>query len=365
MLTGILGGAAGVVGAAVAGGLGYRALRRARASRLLRLAGPHALAEEHFLRLGGVEQWVGIRGEDRRNPVLLVLHGGPGSPYSVFTPLLRSWERSFTVVQWDRRGAGKTLGRNGKAGSGELRYARMVEDAVELCEFLRTHLGQRRLVLLASSAGTPVGLQLARSRPDLLAAFVGTDLNVGTAAVEAHAFPATLAWARAARDRRALALLERLGGDPARWDAADYEQLMRLRDRTVSVGRGLGATFLPLMLFSPQHSLRDVGDFASGLGFSGRQLFGELRAFDARRLGLRFEVPFFVFQGAADVFTPAAVAQAYFEEVEAPVKHFELLPGVGHLGAFSRPEPFLALLRRHVLPLLDAAPTPAGAAHAR
>jgi len=355
MLTAILGGAAGLIGVAATGALGYRASRRRRASRLLRLDSPRAIAEDHFLPLGGLEQWVGIRGEDRRNPVLLVLHGGPGSPYSVFTPLLRCWERYFTVVQWDRRGAGKTLGRNGKARSGEMSFGRMVEDAILLCDFLRSHLGQPRLVLLASSAGTPIGLRLILRRPELFAAFVGTDLNVGMAAVEAVAFPATLAWARAAKDRKALALLTRMGSDPARWDVASFNRLMRLRDRTVTVGRGLGATFGPLMLGSPQHGLGDVMDAISGLAFSTEQLFEELHAFDARSLGQRFEVPFFVFHGDADVFTPAAAVQAYVAEVQAPVKHFALLRGSGHLGAFMHPEPFLALLRQHVLPVVAAA----------
>ncbi|RKH09311.1 alpha/beta hydrolase [Corallococcus sp. CA053C] len=357
MITAILGGAAGLLGVAATGALGYRASRRARASRLLRLDSPHAIVEDHFLPLGGIEQWVGIRGEDRRNPVLLVLHGGPGSPYSVFTPLLRSWERHFTVVQWDRRGVGKTLGRNGKAGSGEMSFDRMVEDAIALCDFLREHLGQPKVVLLSSSAGTHLGLKLVLRRPDLFAAFVGTDLNVGMAAGEAEAFPATLAWARAAGDRGALALLDHMGPDSSRWDVASFNRLMRLRDRTVTVGRGIGATFLPLMLGSPQHGLGDVLDVISGLAFSTEQLFAELRGFDARCLGRRFEVPFFVFHGEADVFTPAAAARAYVLEVQAPVKHFELLQGSGHLGAFNDPEPFLALLRQHVLPVVAAGPS--------
>jgi pimeloyl-ACP methyl ester carboxylesterase len=355
MLTELLTAGAGMTGALGAAALGYRAWLRARAARGLRLRSPQAIVQERFVVLGGVAQWISIRGEDRRNPVLLVLHGGPGSPYSLFTPLLRAWERHFTVVQWDRLGVGKTLGRNGKVGCGELSFERMAEDAAALCELLLAELAQPKLVLLASSAGTPIGLRLAQRRPELLCAFVGTDLNVGMAAVEAVAFPALLAWAQRTKDVRALALLARVGEDVRRWDASSFDQLMRLRDRTVTVGKGVGALFGPLLLTSPQHSLRDLLHVISGLGFSSEQLFAELRAFDARRLGLRFEVPFFVFQGEADVFTPACVAEAYFTQVHAPLKHFELLPRSGHLGAFSQPEPFLELLCRHVLPLASAA----------
>jgi proline iminopeptidase len=61
------------------------------------------------VRIGGIDQWVSIRGTDRRNPVLLYIHGGPGY---VSLPMSwwfsRGWEERFTVVQWDQRAAAKT-----------------------------------------------------------------------------------------------------------------------------------------------------------------------------------------------------------------------------------------------------------------
>src|ERR1039457_5918811 len=85
-----------------------------------------------------------IRGEDRDNPVLLVIHGGPGAPCSIFTPVIRSWERHFTVVQWDQRGAGKTLGRTGQDGTGELTFERLIRDGIEVAEFVHGHLTRRK-----------------------------------------------------------------------------------------------------------------------------------------------------------------------------------------------------------------------------
>src|ERR1700739_4584394 len=114
---------------------------------------------ERFVRIGGIEQWISIRGENRINPVLLVVHGGPGSCYSIFTPHLRPWEKHFTVVQWDQRGAGRTFNRMGSGGSGKMTMKQLTSDTIEVAEYLRAHLHQDRILLLASSMGSIFGLQ--------------------------------------------------------------------------------------------------------------------------------------------------------------------------------------------------------------
>src|SRR5829696_10593994 len=133
-------GAAGVLAVPAVGGLAWRAARQRQVAKALEITTPNRIVEQRFVELGGTDQWIQIRGEDRANPVLLVLHGGPGWPNAVFTLPLRPWERHFTVVQWDHRGTGKTLGRIGKVGSGEMTFNRRVTDAIELIEFLRQHL---------------------------------------------------------------------------------------------------------------------------------------------------------------------------------------------------------------------------------
>jgi hypothetical protein len=63
---------------------------------------PNGIDESSFVKIGAIDQWVTIRGEDRHDPVLLFLHGGPGdvtNPWSFafFAP----WQQHFTVVQWE------------------------------------------------------------------------------------------------------------------------------------------------------------------------------------------------------------------------------------------------------------------------
>ena len=69
------------------------------------------ISEEKFILINGIEQWVTIKGESSK-PLILFLHGGPGSPISPYSDnLYKNWEKDFIIVQWDQRGTGKTFGR--------------------------------------------------------------------------------------------------------------------------------------------------------------------------------------------------------------------------------------------------------------
>lgn len=331
----------------------HRRLRQRQHARRLVHTGPHAIAESRFVRLGGVDQWVGVRGEDRRNPLLLVLHGGPGYPYSLFTPILRPWERHFTIVQWDRRGVGKTLGRTGKAGTGELGFPRMVDDAIELSEHLHHHFPHTPQIALGGSMGNLVGVPLVKRRPDLFAAYVATDLGIDVAACEQLTWQHTLDRLRAAGDRRGVATLTAIGPDPARWTYAQWQAKQKLILKTDPRMRDVGRQLLlPLILAAPEHGLRDVLHVLQGLEFAAERLFPAYMAHAARDLGPRFELPFFLLQGDDDVFTPTRLATDYFATIDAPHKQLALIPEAGHFAAFTRPEHFLDELRTRVLPLV-------------
>jgi pimeloyl-ACP methyl ester carboxylesterase len=280
-------------------------------------------------------------------------------PNAVFTLPLRPWEQHFTIIQWDHRGAGKTLGRNGKAGSGEMTFERRVADAVELIEFLRGHLGVDKVIVLAESMGTLTGLPLARRRPDLVHALVVTDLYVNMAANEARKYQLTLERLRTAGNAKGVAALEGIGADPARWDLGAWNTNMAWAFKTNLPTPNLDRRLLfPLALSSPLYSLRDLSSLFVGFQWSTAQMFQELLAYDAWRLGTRFEVPFFLFQGESDVVTLTTLAEEYFEEVEAPTKGLALIPDAGHFAAFTQPERFLAELLARVRPLA-AQPSPA------
>jgi pimeloyl-ACP methyl ester carboxylesterase len=360
MITIILASAIAAATATGLSALAYRKLQQRRIGRGLRITSPRALVEERFVRLGGIEQWIGLRGEDRANPLLLMLHGGPGFPYSPLSPRLRAWEKHFTVVQWDRRGVGKTLARNGKAGTGELTFTRMIDDGIELTEYLRARFGQEKIILLSSSMGTLVGLPMAQRRPELFAAYVGTDFNVSVLRNELRSHPQVLAQLLAAGDHKAVAALERMGGDPQRWSVGDWSLKQRLTAKTISDGPRFNELLLLPLLCEPGRSLRELWHTVQGLELSSAQLFGQFMTFDAWEVAPRLEVPFFMFQGEDDRFTLTELAEEYFRDVMAPAKRIALIGDAGHFAAFTQPEQFLAQLLAHVRPLAGLAATATG-----
>jgi len=216
-------------------------------------------------------------------------------------------------------------------------------------------LRKDKVILLAESMGTLVGVPLVKRRPDLFYAYVGTDQYVDMVRNEALKYQMTLQRLRAAENTKGVAALEKIGPDPSWWDLSAWKVNMAWAFKTnlptPSPDRYL---LFPLALFSPIYTLRDIYYLFVGFQLATAQLFEEIMSYDARRLGTRFEVPFFIFQGESDVVILTSLAEEYFTEVEAPIKRLALIKDAGHFAAFTQPERFLTELLSRVRPLASA-----------
>lgn len=83
----------------VIGLLAFRAWAQHRVAETTKITSPNGISSLEKITLGGVEQWILIRGHDRSKPVLLFLHGGPGVPEMPFSHVNAELEKSFGVVQ--------------------------------------------------------------------------------------------------------------------------------------------------------------------------------------------------------------------------------------------------------------------------
>ncbi|MGW1022178.1 alpha/beta fold hydrolase [Streptomyces sp. NPDC002577] len=356
MLGTVITAAAGAtVAAPVAGLLARRAIVRSGNARRLRITGSHGIDERYFVRIGGLDQWLSIRGEDRANPVVVELHGGPGSSNSILANVSRDWERHVTLVRWDMRGTGKTLRRSGADGQGELTFERLVQDAVEVVERVRVHLGVQRVVLLGCSFGSAIAMRVARSHPELVSAYIGTDQKIFDGGRDTSDYYAALDRLEQAGKKKELATVRDMGPDQRAWSAEQFSHFSRFASATdPHTFAAMKSVVMKSLWYSPLHSLREIITFFKSFMVSAAVL-PSTASLDDWVDGNRFDVPFFVVQGACDLVNTPARARAFFDDVQAPVKEFTLIEDAGHFAAYKRPELFLDFLLTRILPTLPSA----------
>jgi len=313
-----------------------------------------SIDEGLFLPIGGLDQWVTIRGADRANPPLLILTG-PGGAFSSLAPLFAPWEARFTVVQWDQPGAGATAAKAG-VDPRPLSFERLVADGLAVVEAVLARLEQRQLIVFAISGGTVVGLRMVKARPDLFSAYVGNGQITSWARQEALSYRLILERARAAGDAAAIAEIEGIGPPPWSDLACDVIKGKYANAMTPAEQAALDPATLAA-LRSPPADARYV---ARGLPASDpytaslaayTALRPQLSAFDAEALGLEFAVPMVFLQGPQDAHTPAAEVEAYAAKVRAPSVRYEPIAEGGHMSVFLVAR-MAALLERHVRPLV-------------
>jgi pimeloyl-ACP methyl ester carboxylesterase len=327
------------------------AMVRARNAQQYAITAANGISESSYVTIGGIEQWVTIQGQNRDNPVLLFLHGGPGDVTSSWSfALFAPWERQFTVVQWDERGSGRTLGENGPGIGPTITVDRMVKDGIELTEYLRKHLHKEKIIVVGHSFGSVLGVKMVRARPELFYAYVGTG-QVSDFPVKNYTatYEALMKKAKALNDQRAIEELGHVGPPP--YPSGDgYRVQWRWANTFEGANGFLGGT-LGLALVAPGYSVKDLKDNAEGQMLSAEHLVPETQSIGQAELGLEFSVPMFVFQGEEDFTTSTELARKYVESMKAPRKEFVAIKDGGHFAVFMRSDVFLQELVARVRPL--------------
>jgi pimeloyl-ACP methyl ester carboxylesterase len=323
---------------------------RDRNARDYAITSPNGIDEAKYVEIGGIDQWITIRGEDRQNPVLLLLHGGPGDAtnpwgYAGF----RTWLKRFTVVQWDQRGSGRTLGRNGASIVPTITIDRMTHDGIELAQWLRKSLQKDKVVLVGHSWGSTLGVLMAKARPDLFHAFVGTGQVADPGRNYAVAYDELLRKAQALGDQRAIQELKEVGPPPYA-NGRGYA-VQRKWANLFEGADSFIASMLGFALGAPGYSMRDINDWFEGQMVSADRLVPQTSTMPAQRLGGEFALPVLVIQGAEDFTTPTSLARDYLISINAPRKAFATIDGGGHFAVFMKPDAFLNELVTRVLPL--------------
>ena len=308
--------------------------------------------DKGMVQIGGIKQWITVSGKNCANPVVLMLHGGPGNPLTPYAKVLYgSWEKDFTIVQWDQRGAGMTYGANKPADDEPLTLELMRDDGIAVAEYITQKYGKRKIGLVGASWSSILGVYMIKARPELFEAYIGAAQMVSYKENPIATYNKLLAITRKANDTESLNKLEALGIPP--WTDPHNFGIMR---RVIRKYENLVVEPAPKAWWTlaPEYATPEAlanyegGEDYSYLQFVGLKGDGMFSHVDLPKLGPSFKVPFYLLQGEEDLLTTPDVAKRYFDSITAPQKEFILLPRVGH-----DPNPTLVaaqfkLLKEHV-----------------
>ncbi len=331
--------------------LGTRLILQQQVSASRQHDNPEAIERLFAVELGGVKQWVSIRGTNRNNPVLLYLHGGPGTPMIPLAHEFQTpWEEHFTVVQWDQRGAGKTYSASDRTGSQPaLSLELIASDAAELISLLCEELDKEKLVVLGHSWGTMVGMSLVARTTDQIAAFIGTGMVVSVADNERVGYARAIKIARETNNENAIAELEAIAPYPHPLEGTTGRRTT-LRRWQREFGFALHAynddEFYRLMFSasftSPDYTTKELKDLwlGSASSYSNRVLAEDIDGYDLRHYGNRLTIPIALFLGRHDWQTPSVIAEEYLSQLEAPYKKLVWFEQSAHTPPYEEREKF-------------------------
>src|SRR5258708_12891267 len=116
------------------------------------------------LTLGGVRQWLLVRGQCAESPILLKLHGGPGQAEMTTVGLNGLLENDFVVAEWDQRGSGKSGAAIQPATA--MNVSQLLPDTIDLTEHLTQRFGRPKVIVVGHSWGSVLGLMAVQRPPD-------------------------------------------------------------------------------------------------------------------------------------------------------------------------------------------------------
>lgn len=323
-----------------------------------RIGTENGIDENAYVEIGGINQYLNIRGQDTENPVVLFLHGGPGSPmsflaYSYQTEL----ESDFTFVHWDQRGSGRTYYENKNAeNQPELTVDLLLSDIDEIVDYLCERFEQQKVIVMGHSWGTVLGTLYAQQHPGKVAAYVGVCQVVNGLAGDILALETAAGRAEGKGENEDAAAMRAMAGELKTRDAYDVDsflQAMEMRPLMMKYmafeGETTALKTMWLGIASPDMWFRDLGWF---LGTSTEVLVEEqgglleaLFGFSALVAAPKLEVPAYYICGEEDWITPTALIEDYFEDLEAPQKQRVQISNAGHMIMADAPELFCDAVR--------------------
>lgn len=317
----------------------------------------NSICEKLFMEVGGVKQGMFIIGEDKNNPVLLYLHGGPSfSEFFLVEKYPSGIEKYFTVCYWEERGGGLSYSK--QVGMESMTLDQLASDAIEITEYLRNRFKKDKIYIMAHSGGTAFAIQAVEREPQLYHSYIGISQISRQAESEKSAY-------RFMMDQYSSMGNSRMVKEFKKYPIHENDSFILpffnsvLRDKSMhelGIGTMRGMRSIMSGVFYPvwtckAYTIREkINIWYSKFSFVNKSgLRGQIIQSDFTTLFPRMEVPVYFLSGKYDLTVNYDLSREYLEKLDAPVKGFYTFDNSAHSPLFEEPEKFLEIMVGDVL----------------
>ena len=300
--------------------------------------------------IGGVSQSIIIRGENSSNPVLLFLHGGPGSPeYALAKEFPEAGlEQEFVVCWWDQRGAGMSY--QSSIPPESMNLQQMIDDTVEVAQYLQQRFGQEKIFIAGHSWGSFLGMHTIAQKPELFHAYIGIGQVTNQFESERLGYAYMLKKAVELGDKKLERDLRQFTLNTPEDITQDYLMVRSAGFNKLGVGlahefKSMFKEVLLPIITCKEYTLSSKWGYFAGMNFSIKYLFGTVLAQDLNQEIPRVDIPVYIVQGKYDYQVSYSEAKRYFNNLAAPAKDFYTFENSAHSPFIEEPERFHQVLR--------------------
>jgi len=311
-----------------------------------------SLVEKEFIEIGGIQQGFFIRTENTQNPVILFLHGGPGSPE---LPMLIPYEVSerlekyFTVCYWEQRGAGISF--SNSIDPATMTTTQIVEDTRQMTEYLQRRFNQEKIYLIGHSWGSYLGVKTIEKYPENYIAYIGIGQVSNQIESEKLAYDYMLQHATEINDESAVKDLQKFDKNATDFPNQNYMMTVRMslmnkygigfaHEKTISM-----LEMTKIILSFKGYTLSEKAKYIKGMMFSQTTVWNDVVADNLFESSTIFQVPVYITQGKWDYQVSHALAKEWFDKIEAPKKEFFTFENSAHGTILEEPEKFVQIMR--------------------
>ncbi|WP_195270292.1 alpha/beta hydrolase [Eubacterium sp. 1001713B170207_170306_E7] len=298
---------------------------------------------EEYIAVGGIEEYTLHYTAPPELPVLLFVHGGPGSSEAYFAYVMEAiFSDLCTVVHYDQRGTGKTFMRNPGAAPD---LENLKADLHETVEALKRQYHKEKLFILGHSWGTVLGALYALEHPENVAAYIGVGQLVDVVENEQAGYDALKRVVIRSGNSRDIQKLRRIGPYPERpFDEAMLRKMTKISAlKQKYFPDTKGATVVGTVLKSPVFKPSDVLGMLQSNKINTALLIS-VANFSLYDYSLHYNVPVYLITGDRDLTTPADASRKYLDALTAPAKKEFLIKDAGHSPMLDDPQAFKAAM---------------------